>query len=81
MSKLILVIVSVLILTACDVESYNKEITKVYTLPEGIKDCKVYYIQGDLTNNSLNVVRCPNSSTTTQWQAGKQQASATVAEL
>ena len=80
MNKLILTIASVLVLTACDVEPYNKELTQTYPLPDGLEDCKIYYLQNK-SGNSLKVVRCPNSSTTTQWQAGKIQASATVTEM
>jgi len=77
MNKVILVMVSALMLTACN-PTYEEN-TQNFSLPEGLKDCKIYHLESGITY--FNVVRCPNSSTTTQWQAGKMQASATVVEM
>lgn len=34
-------------------------------LPEGLKDCKFYEVSSG--GNSITVVRCPGSTTTTRW--------------
>lgn len=47
-------------------------------LPQGLKDCKFYNIWQ--SGSLLRVVRCPNSSTTTNYQSGKTNTSVTVVE-
>ena len=52
-------------------EPYHKEKDEFYNaMPEGLKDCKVFYVYAD-SSNSLNIVRCPNSSTTASYMSGK----------
>ena len=52
-----------LALTACAPNSEDKS-AKFSSMPEGLKDCKVYFISDGI--KSLYVVRCPNSQVTTQ---------------
>lgn len=42
-----------------------------YLLPEGLKHCKVYRLNGDSGSRDVTVVHCPNSSTTTEYSCGK----------
>lgn len=68
-NKLILII-SLLILSGCNSEVYEM---KSNVIPEGLKDCKFYYIY-DPTENSvgeMKIVRCPNSSTSVKYRTGK----------
>lgn len=51
-----------LILLGC--ESQTRDVSGAYVLPEGLKDCKVYYMDSD-KERDLSVLRCPNSATTT----------------
>ena len=46
-----------------------KDISVDYAMPEELKDCTITYLQGKYTY--LNVVRCPNSSTSTTYPVGK----------
>jgi hypothetical protein len=46
-----------------------KDISEQYTLPEELSDCTITYLQGKYTY--LNVVRCPNSTTSTTYPVGK----------
>lgn len=42
------------------------EISNSYELPEGLKDCKVYYMRSK-QEQSLTVLRCPNSQTNVHY--------------
>lgn len=66
------VLVSVL-LTGCFEYGNN---TSNYKMPEGLKDCKVYRVEGKVAD--LTVIRCPLSSTTVKY--GKNR-STTVVEM
>lgn len=52
------------------------EHTSNYKMPDGLKDCKVYRVEGKTAD--LTVIRCPLSSTTVKY--GKNR-STTVAEI
>ena len=68
--KLLMVIIGVVMLTGCG-ESGYKDYTESFTnLPEGLKDCKIYYIKNG-KDMSLSVVRCPNSTVSTTYKSGK----------
>lgn len=40
-------------------------------MPEGMKDCTVYKLEGDSTSKTLLVVRCPQSEISTTFMRGK----------
>lgn len=78
MKKSFFVIMSlVLVLTGCSKETKN--ITEKFILPDGLKDCQVYFLQSSAINH-IKVVRCPNSDTTTSYSSGKTRRSVTVVE-
>jgi hypothetical protein len=56
------------------------ENTSHYDLPDGLKDCKIFYLGSDNSLTGITVVRCPNSSTTTTYKQGKTQRSVSVVE-
>jgi hypothetical protein len=51
-------------------------------LVEGLKDCRFFYVRldGMLLDQHVRVVRCPNSSTSTTYNQGKQQMNVQVSE-
>lgn len=74
---LISVLIIAMSLSACSKET--KESTANYDMPEGLKDCKVYFMRSE-GGGSITVVRCPLSSTSTTYSSGKSTATATVVE-
>ena len=58
-----------IVLSGCN-PSYTDKSTS-YLMPEGMKDCKVYVLDGDASSRSLTVVRCPSSDTSTTYRVGK----------
>jgi outer membrane lipopolysaccharide assembly protein LptE/RlpB len=66
--KKLAMIAAVFLLAGCG--NSAKEMA-VQVLPEGLKDCKFYELVID--GSRIKVVRCPNSTTTTNWkeQVGK----------
>ena len=71
-----------LLLVGC--EPSAKDNTANYVLPEGLKDCKVYYLS-DTGGNHITVVRCPatptsEASTATRYPSGKTTKTVTVVE-
>lgn len=77
MKKSLFVLSLVLVLTGCSKETKN--ITEKFILPDGLKDCQVYFLQSSAINH-IQVVRCPNSDTTTSYSSGKTRRSVTVVE-
>lgn len=73
MKKISLILVSLLALTAC---TPQQKAIDYPILPEGLKDCKFFYISNGET--SMQVARCPNSATSTQYSSGKTTATAVV---
>lgn len=67
MKKLLIIASIALAITGCTPSA--KDISEQYTLPEELKDCTITYLQGKYTY--LNVVRCPNSTTSTTYPVGK----------
>lgn len=65
-------------LAACG-EPYTTETTNRYEVPEGLEDCQIYFMAQD-SLNSMNVVRCPNSDTTTKTLAKGGQTAAVIEE-
>lgn len=59
--------------------SATEETAKFTVMPEGLKDCKIYRIT-PTGGDSLNVVRCPLSNTTTSYSSGKTTTSVSVTE-
>jgi hypothetical protein len=60
-------ILSILLLAGCS-PSAEEKVWPI--LPEALKDCKFYKLKDDAAN-TITVVRCPMSSTTTQYKNGK----------
>lgn len=59
---LLLAFAVVCFLCGCnEAETYNT--TEYYQLPDGLKDCKVFYMKGKGSADNVVVVRCPNSQT------------------
>ena len=70
-------IIIALALSVLGCEADYKDSTKKFSMPPELSDCKIY----DLTNVSgvrITVVRCPLSSTTTEYQDGKMRRSVTI---
>lgn len=67
MKKLLIIASIALAITGCTPSA--KDISEQYTLPEELSDCTITYLQGKYTY--LNVVRCPNSTTSTTYPVGK----------
>ena len=59
----------IIALSGCN-PSYTDKSTS-YLMPEGMKDCKVYVLDGDESSRSLTVVRCPSSDVSTTYKVGK----------
>jgi hypothetical protein len=55
------------VLVGCKAET--EERTSQYVLPNGLQDCKIYKMVGE-NGDSMKVMRCPNSSTTTTYETG-----------
>lgn len=66
--KIVLAILVALALTACTPDS--RDTTKDYDLPEGLSDCRAYWLK-DTNGSSMTVIRCPNSAVTTGQKSGK----------
>ena len=64
--KKVYLILSAIMLFGC--EPHANERTDLTVLPEGLKDCKFYWVSNG--TGGMNVARCPNSSTTT-YTGGK----------
>lgn len=74
MKRGLLVAISML-LVACG--PYGKDVTANFSaMPNELSDCKIYEISSK--TYVLNVVRCPNSSTSTTYQQGKTSATVVV---
>ena len=67
MKKLLIIASIALAITGCTPSA--KDISEQYTLPEELSDCTITYLQGKYTY--LNVVRCPNSTTSTTYPVGE----------
>ncbi len=64
-------------MAGCDKET--KDITARYNLPVGMEDCVI----SELTNDEgrwIIVTRCPNSTTSTKYKAGKAQRTTIVVD-
>lgn len=74
MKKLILLS---LLLVGCDRETVEN--TNNWILPEGLKDCKVYYMSSS-SGGYMTVMRCPNSTTSVTYPQGKTKATSVTTE-
>lgn len=74
---LAVIVGSAMLLSGCNTET--KEVSQNYDLPDGLKDCKMYSMNGK-DGSHITVVRCPLSSTTTTHSAGKSTVTNTVIE-
>jgi hypothetical protein len=76
MKKVLIILAGLFILglTGCD----NKYSTMNFPIiPDELKDCKFYNVQNE-KGQSVNVVRCPNSATSTTYQVGKTRSTTVV---
>lgn len=80
MKKLIISMVA-FILVACN-EPSTLNVEGSYKIPEGLSDCALYQMtsEGVLTN-TITVVRCPLSQTSTTFLVGKQTQTVVVVEM
>ena len=69
----ILAIAAALLLSACSPQYRTLDFP---LLPEELKDCKFFVVSNGTAE--MRVVRCPNSSTTTQYRQGKVTRSLTT---
>lgn len=75
MKNIMLVLCMGLMLGGCEPRTVELH---EFILPEGLKDCKIYHMTNGLSY--ITVTRCPNSSTSTQYQTGKTTSSTVVVE-
>lgn len=77
MKKLFITAMCTFALVGCKPE--HRDITEDYKFPNGLSDCKAYWLK-DATGSSMTVIRCPNSSVTTNYKQGKYDKTVTVVE-
>jgi hypothetical protein len=65
--KKFIILTSLLFITACN-DGYSTADFPV--LPPELQDCSFYYLNNK-KGSTITVVRCPNSTTTTTYKAGK----------
>ncbi len=73
MKLTILALVGVISLIGCD--AYVKQTTVSVPLPEELRDCKFFQVKATAESSVLNIVRCPNSSTSVTYRSGKTEYS------
>lgn len=82
--KILMLILISFILVSCGEDSRVRNETHRFSLNEELKDCKIYTLISQANsigaNRYLEVVRCPNSSTTTNYRNGKTDEAVTVVE-
>ena len=76
--KLLMVVIGVIMLTGCE-PSYEEKTQNFTILPDELKDCKFYGVRSN-TGSNWNIVRCPNSQTSTTYSVGKSTATTVVIE-
>lgn len=80
MKKLFVIVGLAMVLVSCDRNTVN--VSGGYEMPEGLSDCKIYYMNnGGFIANPLYVVRCPMSYTSTTFPVGKSQETVAVVEV
>lgn len=75
MKRISLILLTIFALAGC--ESRTTELHD-FILPEGLKDCKIYFMTNGV--NHVTITRCPNSSTSTEYKTGKTTSSSAVVE-
>lgn len=60
-----------LFLAACD--PFAKTVAVETPLPDGLKDCQFFQVKPYTDGPTLNIVRCPLSTTSVQYPVGKSQ--------
>ncbi|WP_354734553.1 hypothetical protein [Acinetobacter nosocomialis] len=68
---------AVLFLAGCKPETSDE--TNKFVLPPELKDCRVYDLYSS-TGASVTAVRCPNSSTSTEYRVGKSTRTSIVVD-
>lgn len=77
--KYLTVVFLVFTVIGCNIRT--EERTNAFNVPKELSDCKIYSLGTNGSDNIaqiITVVRCPNSSTTTDYKSGKSTRSATV---
>ncbi|HGH3630014.1 TPA: hypothetical protein ACJK7G_000358 [Acinetobacter baumannii] len=67
---------AVLFLAGC--EPSTKEKTGDFILPPDLKDCRIYNLSDG--SSTITTMRCPNSSTATQYRVGKSTRNSIVVD-
>jgi ABC-type glycerol-3-phosphate transport system substrate-binding protein len=78
MKKLVLVLAVALGLTACGGNSTSEVHYQAW--PVELKDCKAFYVKSE-TYQNLTIVRCPGSTTTTQYTVSSGKTSHTYSNI
>ncbi|MEI1732111.1 hypothetical protein V8P91_17175 [Acinetobacter baumannii] len=65
--KKVLIALTVLFLAGCEPKTNEK--TGDFILTPDLKDCRIYKLSDG--SETITAMRCPNSSTSTQYRAGK----------
>lgn len=60
-----LCILLIVFITGCTQPSFSEK--KYLVLPDELSDCRFYNVDPGGLQNNITIVRCPNSSTTTQY--------------
>lgn len=66
----LLLISAMVVLAGCTPTPSAKQFTPE-VVPDGLTDCKFYSIT-DNKGSTMRIVRCPNSSTSVNWQSKRQ---------
>lgn len=63
-----LILISTIFVMSC---GQTSEETSNYNLPKELNDCKIYRLSSENIGSTLNIVRCPLSSTSVSYSSGK----------
>lgn len=74
--KHVSIIAVALLLAACSKPAHEIQAG----LPHGLKDCTYFEVDRG-GGNRLHVIRCPASTTSTQWNHGKNNSQSTTADV
>lgn len=78
MKKVLALLAVTMVLSGCGPYP-SEERTGIYELPDGLRDCHIYRVSSsERGQRTLYVVRCPNSTTHTNYGGSKNDPSTTV---
>lgn len=63
-----LILISTIFVMSC---GQTSEETSNYNLPKELSDCKIYRLSSEGVGSTLNIMRCPLSSTSVSYSSGK----------